>query len=126
MRLKNIEANSGLYSSLAGMNSRLDRFVILFDCLFCGNLVTIKDGLSPILSPKTASLNIANNNKYNQVQYTNSEHLSCYVYSVIVFAFNPRWFKLKFHKNAMKIFKKNEIVFEKEIEILIFENASSL
>ena len=58
MQLKNIEANSGFYSNLAGMYSRLDRFVSLFDCHFCGDEVTIKYDLSPIFSPKTACLNI--------------------------------------------------------------------
>ena len=56
MQLKNNEANSGLHSNLAGMYSRSDRFLSLFDCHFCGNLVTTKD-LSPIFSPKSASLN---------------------------------------------------------------------
>ena len=67
MQLKNIEANSGFYSNLAGMYSRLDRFVSLFDHHFCGNLVPIKDDLSLIFSPKTASLNskIANIGEYN-------------------------------------------------------------
>ena len=73
MQLKNNEANSGLYSNLAAMYSRLDKFVILFDHHYCGNLVTIKDDLSPIFSPKTFGLNIANNGEYNRVKYTNSE-----------------------------------------------------
>ena len=59
--------------NLAGMYSRLDRFVILFDHHSCGNLVNTKDDLSSFFSPKTASLNIANNGKYKWVQYNNSE-----------------------------------------------------
>ena len=58
MQLKNNEANSGLYSNMAGMYFILDRFLILFDHHFCGNLVSTKDDLSPSFSPKTASLNI--------------------------------------------------------------------
>ena len=54
----NIEANGGLYSNPAGIYSRLDRFVSLFDHHFCGNLVTTKDDLSPIFSPKTCHLQV--------------------------------------------------------------------
>ena len=45
-------------------------FQSLFDCNFCGNLVTRKAIISPISSPKLPVLNIEN---YNEVQHANSE-----------------------------------------------------
>ena len=97
MQLKNNEANSSLYSNLAGMYTKRDQFVIPLTHTFCGNLVTTKASFTPAKQSKTASLNI--------VEYNTTSHIC---YTLIP------WFVAKFTKMLFPISESKLIAFLSE------------